>query len=270
MSTVLPCPSWSSQWANWFCWGLWFKRMFSLRCKRQMLCQRWDHCTVARMVSSCVTFMMTGRVCWKSPPRTTVMPLKGTLTERKLWRDLSIVSTTWLNESPMSVGDKDEVKKHENPLVLHCSFIPDDKINTAQHYCLFWVFVNVAQGILTQPINRNQKHGVCCMSTWKEKGCDTWRCHAKYDLTVSADMVTQSLIHKCLSCPSRTIEEKHLTRLKAHGIEDGFISIELISIEFTEVVICQCQFISFCYMQVVLKGMGFHRHGPSRCQCEAC
>jgi len=64
-------------------------------------------------------------------------------------------------------------KKHENPLVLHCSFILDDKIDAAQHYCLFRVFVNVAQGILAQPINRNRKHGVCCTSTWKEKGYDT-------------------------------------------------------------------------------------------------
>ena len=76
------------------------------------------------------------------------------------------------------------------------------------------------------------------------------------------DTVTQSLIHECLSCPSRTIEEKCSTSLKAHRIEDGFVSIELISVEFTKVVICQRQFISFVVCKLFRKEWVFINMGP--------
>jgi hypothetical protein len=58
------------------------------------------------------------------------------------------------------------------------------------------------------------------------------------------DAMAQSLVYKCLSCPSRAIEEKCLPRLNTYRFENGLVGRQLICIEARKMFIHKSKFIS--------------------------
>src|ERR1700756_1016201 len=86
-----------------------------------------------------------------------------------------------------------------------------------------------------------------CATTFKEEGCDPRRCNTDDDLSLRADLGRDSIIDKCLSSASRTIEEKYLFEIIIHRVHNPLKGISLATVEATETILSQ-----FCLFHWVI------------------
>src|ERR1700759_1056421 len=91
-SVCWPCPTSSCHCANSLSLILLPRRLFSVSFRTVMIFQSEEQQRDAATISAREPFIITGRICWKSPPNTTVMPPKGFLDLLTSWNSLSTAS----------------------------------------------------------------------------------------------------------------------------------------------------------------------------------
>src|ERR1700722_2172786 len=83
---------------------------------------------------------------------------------------------------------------------------------------------------------------MCRPTSFKQEGCDAGGCDTKNDEPFTAQLVTDGVVYKCLSGPTRTIEEEKFTKFILDRVKYAVIGMALLSVERRHTLRCMCTF----------------------------
>ena len=230
-SIVDLAPIFSNHWAYWLSASEWPKHIFCLRCKNLICSHKFPLQRDAATTCWCIPLGTTGKVWWKSPPNTTVIPPNGwSFYIICQFKSYQVQMITYFKQVSKTLINSINII-----LVLHRNFIPNDNPSLLED----WEHITIA----FKPNHRvfiNRKRN---LEAWirysfsiQQKSSNPRWYYTQYYLTSLSNLSSNSVIQKCLLI---TTSSMNMTLIASNRLQNSIKNSKLVRIEDCSLLIYQ-------------------------------